>query len=172
MNATESQDMSEDKVSQEEVGNVRTVPVAEAVRYHKRAQSAERRAEELAEELADARAEAERLSGELKNTQNEQELIKRLTAEGAKDLEAAVLIAKARMAREDKADLNSVVEQLKREKQYLFSEKPTGEATLRTSPAKEPRGAAGRIERAAKRAADTGSRVDLQEYMRKRRCVI
>ena len=40
---------------------------------------------------------------------------------------------------------------------------------VRTSPAKERRSGAGAIERAAKKAAETGSRSDLQEYMRKRR---
>ena len=43
MSATESQrSLSEDKAGQEEAGNVRTVPVGEAVRYHRRAQSAEK----------------------------------------------------------------------------------------------------------------------------------
>jgi hypothetical protein len=40
---------------------------------------------------------------------------------------------------------------------------------MRTSPAKEQRSGAGALERAARRAAGTGSRSDLQEYMRRRR---
>jgi len=181
MSETESQgSLSEDKVSQEEVGNMKMVPVAEAVRYHKRAQSAERRVEELAGELADVRAEESRLADELKGVQKEQELTRRLTAAGARDLEAATLIAKARLAGADKAgstsspqaDLDGVVEQLKREKQYLFGEKVSGGAAVRTSGAKEQRGGGTGIERAAKRAAGTGSRADLQEYMRKRRSFV
>jgi hypothetical protein len=42
---------------------------------------------------------------------------------------------------------------------------------VRTSPAKETRNPAGMLERAAKTAAGTGRRSDLQEYMRKRRSV-
>ena len=78
--------------------NARLVPVGESIRYRRRAQSAERRVEELAGELAEARAEATRLAEELKATQKEQELMRRLAAAGTRDLEAAVLIAKARLA--------------------------------------------------------------------------
>lgn len=153
---------------QGEVDDVKLVPVGESIRYRKRAQGAEKRAEELAGELA----EATRLSGELKATQKEQELLRRLASEGAHDLEAALLIAKSRLAKDEKTDPGGVVEQLKREKQYLFSEKTSGSAAVRTSPAKEQRSGAGALERAAKRAAGTGSRNDLQEYMRKRRSVV
>lgn len=177
MCALETQEvLSEDKGTQEETDNARLVPVGESMRYHRRAQSAERRAEELAGELAEARAEAGRLAEELKATHKEQELMSKLAAEGTRDLEAAVLIAKARLASEDKADVAGVVEQLKKEKGYLFCEKSEISGVnpaLRTSPAKEPRqgGAAG-IERAARRAAGTGSRADIQEYMRRRRSVV
>jgi glutamate mutase epsilon subunit len=165
--------LSEDKETREETDNAKLVPVSESIRYHRRAQSAERRAEELTGELAEARAETGRLAEELKATHKEQELMSKLAAEGTRDLEAAVLIAKARLSREDKADVAGVVEQMKKEKGYLFGEKSTTEIAVRTSPAKESRqgGAAG-LERAAKRAAGTGSRADLQEYMRKRRSVV
>ena len=43
---------------------------------------------------------------------------------------------------------------------------------VRTSPAKEQINPTGVLERAAKTAAQTGSRRDLQEYMRKRRSVV
>jgi hypothetical protein len=174
MSAIESQEgLSEDKAAgQEEADSVRLVPVNESIRYRKRAQSAEKRAEELTGELSEARAEAVRLADELKGAQREQELMKRLAAEGTRDLEAAVLIARARLAGTDKADLNGVVEQLKREKHYLFSEKASSEIAVRTSPAKEQRSGAGTLDRAAKRAAGTGSRADLQEYMRRRRSII
>jgi hypothetical protein len=154
-----------------DVDDAKLVPVGESIRYRKRAQGAEKRVEELSGELAEAKAEATRLADELKATQKEQELMRRLASEGARDLEAAMLIAKARLTGTDKADLSSVVEQLKKEKRYLFSEASIGgvNPALRTSPAKEQRSGAGALERTAKRAAGTGSRSDLQEYMRKRR---
>ena len=173
MDAIESQEgLSEDKVEQQDLNNARLVPIGESIRHRKRAQSAERRVEELAGELVEARAEATRLADELKATQKEQELMRRLASEGTRDLEAAMLIAKSRLSKDEKGDLGGVVEQLKREKQYLFSEKTSGSVAVRTSPAKEQRSGAGVLERAAKRAAGTGSRSDLQEYMRRRRSVV
>lgn len=165
--------MSEDKGTQEETDNAKFVPVIESIRYHRRAQIAEKRIEELTGELEEARAEAGRLTEKLEATQKEQELMNKLAAEGTRDLEAAVLIAKSRLAGGDKMDLAGVVEQLKSEKGYLFGEKKVTEGAIRTSPAKESRqgGAAG-LERSARRAAGTGSRTDLQEYMRRRRSVI
>jgi hypothetical protein len=160
---------------QEEGNNAKLVPIGDSIRYRKRAQGAERRAEELAGELEEARAETERLAGELKAAQKEQELMKRLAAEGTRDLEAAVLIAKSRMASEDKLDAKGAVEQLKKEKGYLFGQAGPGIGGVsapRTSPAKEQRGTAGTLERAAKKAAGTGNRVDLQEYMRRRRSIV
>jgi hypothetical protein len=162
------------EAGQGEVDDVRLVPVGESIRYRRRAQGAEKRVDELAGELADAKAEATKLADELKATQREQELMKRLASEGTRDLEAAILIAKARLAKDEKSDIGGVVEQLKKEKQYLFGEASNGgvNPALRTSPAKEQRSGAGVLERAAKRAAGTGSRSDLQEYMRRRRSVV
>jgi hypothetical protein len=173
MDAIESQEgLSEDKVEQQDLNNARLVPIGESIRHRKRAQSAERRVEELAGELSESRAEATRLADELKATQKEQELMRRLASEGTRDLEAAMLIAKSRLAKDEKGDLSGVVEQLKKEKGYLFGEKTSGSVAVRTSPAKEQRSGAGALERAAKRAAGTGSRSDLQEYMRRRRSVV
>ncbi len=152
--------------------DVKLVPVAESIRYRKRAQGAEKRVEELTGELEEARAEAKKLAGELAATQREQELMKRLASEGTRDLEAAVALAKARLAKDEKSDLAGVVEQLKKEKSYLFSDKALGAVTMKTSPAKEQRNGAGSLERAAKRAAGTGNRSDLQEYMRRRRSIV
>jgi hypothetical protein len=66
--------------------------------------------------------------------------------------------------------LDGVIEQLKKEKQYLFT--GTGGITM----TKKTAGAKERIndnqmilERAAKKAATTGNRTDLQEYLKLRR---
>ena len=106
--------------------------------------------------------------------------MRRLASEGTRDLEAAMLIAKARLAKDEKGDLSGVVEQLKKEKQYLFprpssgqvGEKTSESVAVRTSSAKEQRSGAGVLERSAKKAIGTGSRSDLQEYMRKRRSIV
>ncbi len=158
--------------------DVRLVPVAESIRYRKRAQGAERKAEVLAEELAVARAEAGRLGEQVEQMRTEHALMSRLAAEGAKDLEAAVLIAKARLGTceeagstgSPQADVESVIKQLKNEKRYLFGEFGGGATLQKTSGAKERLGSREAVvDRAAKKAAVTGSRADVQEYMRRRR---
>ncbi len=172
MSQVDERAVSETQDEQEEVDNVRLVPVGESIRYRKRAQGAEKQVAELAGELAEAKVEATRLTEELKAAQKEQELMRRLASEGTRDLEAAILIAKARLARDEKSDLAGVVEQLKKEKQYLFSEKTKENVAVRTSPVKEQRSGAGALEKSARKAAGTGSRGDLQEYMRKRRSIV
>lgn len=151
------------------------VPVAESIRYRKRAQSAEKKVEELSEQLAEAKAQAAKMSEQLNGIQTEQKLMRKLAAAGALDLDAAVLIARARIEDEPQADteginLEGVIEQLKKEKQYLFA--GLGGATT----AKKTAGAKDRIansqtiiDAAARKAATTGNRADLQKYLKLRR---
>ena len=132
----------------------------------------DKRVEALMAELAEARAKSDRMEAQLDSKEQEQELMRRLSAEGTKDLEAAVAIAKARISGDNTAELGAIVEQLRKEKGYLFNEKEVTAATMRTSPAKEQRNGAGSLERAAKKAAGTGSRSDLQVYMKRRRSIV
>ena len=126
-----------------DVDNLKLVPVAESIRYRKRAQSAEKKIEALAEQLREAKSETTKMAEQLSS----------IEVEG-----------------QTQAGLDGVVEQLKREKQYLF----TGSSGAVT--AKKTAGAKDRIqnsqtilERAAKKAAMTGSRTDLQDYLKLRR---
>ena len=171
MSPIETQDeLSEDMTGASDSDSMKLVPVTESIRYRKRAQSAEKRIEDLTEQLAEATAQATQMSEQLSSIQVEQKLMRKLAAEGTVDLETAVLIAKARMQDQNEADLDGVIEQLKNEKQYLFDVSPP------TVPAKKTAGARERIsgnqriiEKAAKKAATTGSRTDLQEYLKLRR---
>ena len=118
--------LSEDITEAGDNDNMKLVPVAESIRYRKRAQSAERKVEDLTEQLAEAKSQATKIS-----------------------------------------------ERLKKEKQYLFG----GVGGVVT--AKKTAGAKGSayggtnnqtvLEKAAKRAATTGNRADLQEYLKLRR---
>jgi len=171
MSPIETQDeLSEDTTGASDSDSMKLVPVAESIRYRKRAQSAEKRIEDLTEQLAEATAQATQMSEQLSSIQAEQKLMRKLAAEGTVDLETAVLIAKARMQDQNEADLDGVIEQLKNEKKYLF------DVSSPTVPAKKTAGARERIsgnqriiEKAAKKAATTGSRTDLQEYLKLRR---
>ena len=111
------------------------------------------------------------ISRELDNLKTEQQLTQKLAAAGVVDLEAAVLITKARIKGSEQADVDSVIEQLKREKQYLFGNERTMSLMPRSTSGARERGAAGHVVlgRAAKKAASTGNRTDLQEYLKLRR---
>ena len=166
-----SPEVSETTAEQAGGESLKLVPVGESIRYRKRAQSAEKKIEALAEQLAQAESQASEMAEHLQTLQIEQELIRKLAAAGAVDLETAVLIAKARVGGEEKADLDGVIEQLRKEKQYLFSGQTGGGMT-----AKKTAGAKDRmqnsqavLEKAAKEAAVTGSRADLQKYLKLRR---
>lgn len=151
--------------------NERLVDVSEAIRYRKRAQSAEQKQNQLEQELAESRTEVERLNKSLSQMTTERQLIEKLVSAGVRDLEAAVIIGRAKLEDDKKATAADIVEQLRKEKSYLFSE--TGfaaAASAKTSGVKDKlSGATGTLERAAKKAANSGSRADLQEYLRVRR---
>ncbi len=171
MSPIETQDiLSEDITETSDNDNTKLVPVAESIRYRKRAQSAEKKLEELTEQLAQAKVQTAKLSEQLSDVQTEQKLTRKLAAAGTVDLETAALIAKARMQDQTEADLDSVIEQLKIEKQYLFAGNSGAVTTKKTASAKERNTDTYTIiARAAKKAATTGNRADLQEYLKLRR---
>lgn len=124
----------------------------------------------LAEQLAQANDRIAQMSEELGGLQIEQKLTHRLAAAGAIDLEAAVLVARARMEDKTETDIDDCVAQLRKEKTYLFGGSgqvvlPRKTATARDRAAHNQTA----LEQAAKRAARTGSRIDLQRYMKLRR---
>lgn len=164
-NDSENHEMQDETVNDE-----RLVPVGEAIRYRKRAQNAEGQVSQLSEELENANAHARKLSAELEAVRLENSLVSKLVSAGASDLETAVLLAKKRLESGDDTDVSKVVEQLMDEKEHLFAARRTGAAVTLTSGAKQRNEAARKgLEKIAHRASSSGSRVDVQEYMRARR---
>jgi len=160
--------LSQESVETDQSESVKLVPVAESIRYRKRAQSAEKKIETLTEQLAQAQEQTAELSGQLSDIQAEQKLVHKLISAGAVDVESAVLLAKARM-KED-ADPDDVIEQLKKEKQFLFGGTDEIATAAKTAGAKERSTNVHTVlERAAKKAATTGNRTDLHEYLKLRR---
>jgi len=168
---TEGNILSEDTAGQDSNEGLKLVPVAESIRYRKRAQSAEKLNEALAEQLMEAKSEAARMTEQLSDIQTERRLMWKLAAAGAADLEAAMLIAKVRMEGKTQADMDGVIEQLKREKQYLFASSNAGSVTAKKTAGAKERMQSTQVllERTAKKAATTGNRTDLQEYLKLRR---
>ena len=166
-----SEDDFERQVSSEDeaAGSEKLVPVSEAIRYRKRAQNAEQEVAELRRHLVTSQAENESLAGRVNEVKTERELVSLLTVAGTSDLEAALMMAKARMSGSD-GDAKNVVEQLRKEKDYLFAPQEESVAALMTSGVKGRRSGGKKVlERAAQRAAGSGSRIAVQEYMKLRR---
>lgn len=174
----EANELSEDtdRIDDVAIDNIRLVPVGQSIRYRKRAQAAEQKVQELSEQLSSTQSQAETLTRKISQLETEQALTRKLVAAGASDLETALLVARSRVSTKDGADVDGIVEQLRTEKAYLFGlakANDTGAAAPRTTCAKD-RLASGQstLEKAAKRAATTGSRADLQDYLRVRRNLI
>jgi len=176
MSAIESQEsnITETDSGSADSDNTKYVPVSESIRYRKRAQSAENKVEALSRELSQAKAEASKMVEKLSRLQVEQELMRKLAAAGVVDLESAVLIAKARLEAEEGAETESVIEQLKKEKQYLFGgQQNTVGRVKKTAAVKDKMtNKQAVLERAAKMAAKSGKRTDLQEYLKMRRNLV
>lgn len=125
--------------------------------------------EDLAEQLAQANERIAQMSREAGDLKLDRQLMQKLAAAGVVDLEAALLMAKARL--DEQGNVDQTVEQLRTEKRYLFASS-SGEKTVARKTA-GPRDRVGSkstlLEQAAKKAARTGNRADLLEYLRLRR---
>jgi len=152
------------------------VPVSEAIRYRKRAQAAEHQVEQLTTQLTELEQEHCAVKGQVDQMRQETELTQQLTQAGVKDLEAALLLAQRRLhdGNGEKQDVPHVIEQLRKERPYLFDAgeeidvgltRPT--ASVRT----HSQTGVQTLSRMAERARTTGGRKDMQEYMRIRRSV-
>ena len=165
---SENLSTSEEEAAQEQ----KLVPVVESIRYRKRAQSAEQKAASLEEELAQNEATISHLNEKLQEMQTERQLTAELACAGATDIEAATLLVKARLKKEPKANTATVIGLLRKEKAYLFTDNAGSNITAapKTAGAREKiPSATGTLQRAAKKASQTGSRADLQEYLKLRR---
>ncbi len=125
--------------------------------------------QELTDQLAAAKTQAAELNAKLSDVTLEQQLFRRLTEAGASDIESALLLAKSRL--KDGGDVDGCIRQLRREKSHLFaSGGSAGVFPARTAGVRS-RGddAATVMAKAAGKAAATGNRKDLQEYLKIRR---
>lgn len=149
------------------------VPITESIRYRRRAQGAEKQAQELTEQLQEANETIAQMSEQLEGLQRDQELTRKLSAAGASDLETALLVAKARLKSQAKADVDTCIEQLKTDKRHLF-EAPSSMITPRRTAGVKDRTAPSQtaLQKAAAQAAQSGKRTDFQHYLRLRRSIM
>ena len=171
MNTNTADELTQDQ-DHETTGDdvTKLVPITESIRYRRRAQSAERKTQDLAEQLAQANQRIAQMSDNLASLELDGTLARKLTNAGAVDLEAATLIAKAKLTGDAEANVDACIEQLKKDKSYLFTGSEPRMTSRKTAGARErvsPRQTT--LERAAQRAAKTQRRGDMQEYLRLRR---
>jgi hypothetical protein len=167
-------------------GASRLVPVGESIKYRRRAQQAEGRLQELeqqikgvqeqldhrSKELGLAEAQRDEARHQLIVGENRSKAERMLAEAGAVDIEAASLLLSKRVdfGEELNADgLARRVEQLLLDKPFLRGSPPAG-LPPKTASARAS-GAAGlaQLTRAADRAASSGDRRDVAEYLRLRR---
>ena len=170
--------------------------IRESAKYRRRAQEAERRAEALEAELeamrgereeessrlgADltaARSEADSLRDRVEAIEHDRRLEREFLAAGCADVEAAVALARHRLAgQEPPEDLKTFARALLAEKPHLRGEPAAaaGAAARGLGPCTtgvKPAGASGQrrvLDRLADQARQTGNAKDVMTYMRARR---
>jgi len=166
-NDVEHRGLSEDNGNEE-----KTVPVSEAIRYRKRAQQAEQQLAEVQEALSQQRQQAEGLNQQLSALQQQHALREALHEAGTTDPETTLLLAQARLAADETDDAASVVQQLRRDKPHLFAASVNTAAPDKTAGLRHRSNGNEALNSAAARAAQSGSRTDLQHYLRVRRAYV
>lgn len=163
--------VSQDSSVDEGFNGEHLVPVSESIRYRKRAQAAEQKLAELDGQLQESNERSNSLTAELEELRQDRKLAESLISAGVSDIETALLVAKKRIEASDgDMDVRSVVESLQKEKSFLFGKSDSSASSVRTLPVRDKTsGVRGAVEKAARNAAVSGSRRDLQEYMRVRR---
>lgn len=166
-------------------GEPKLVPVAESIKYRRRAQQAEDRLQQVEQQLKDAQQQMEQHATEVAQSQTQRdqavheakELRNRLHVQqlmniaGVVDMEAActLLAGRVDLGKEiDEQDLADAVESLLTDKPFLRSAAasfPSPTASARVPGAN----AATRLSQAAQRAAQSGGRKDIASYLRLRR---
>ena len=153
------------------------VSVSEAIRYRKRAQAAEQKVEMLTQQVEQQQQDQAEVQTQIDEAKWEMELTQELAKAGVFDVEAALLLAQKKIERSgDKGDdAKRIIEVLRTERPYLFS---SGIDELRATLAgptigvqAQGRGGATRLTQAAQHAQESGSRKDMQEYLRLRRSI-
>lgn len=124
---------------------------------------------QMQQRLQEVQTQKEQMANELLQVRQEHLLKDKLIAAGVIDTETAMLVVRARLSQDDKADADKVLGQLRKDKPYLF-EALSATAFSATRGAKEkPNVNQERLKTAAARAIQTAGRTELMEYMKARR---
>jgi TolA-binding protein len=167
-------------------GMTKLIPVAEAIKYRRRAQQAESQLQDIEQqleelqslsqrnndELAKAEAQRDEAKTQLTIAENRHATDRLLIEAGVIDPETALTLISKRVDFSEELDRESLegsVEQLLLDKPFL---RPSTESGLppKTASARPPRvTTTSQLAQAAQRAAQSGNRKDVAEYLRLRR---
>ena len=145
----------------------RMVPVNEAIRYRKRAQSAEQQLADLQAELNQTRQRYEQAEQTISSLERRQRIDSLLTEADAIDIEAARLLTEVAVESMQEPDIAEAVEDLRRHKPFLFQPDSGQVDGLALAPQIE--GLDDPLAQAAEQAQHSGDRRDLLRYLRLRR---
>ncbi|MEO1235565.1 MAG: hypothetical protein AAFX76_02125 [Planctomycetota bacterium] len=141
------------------------VPVTEAIRYRKRAQSAEQQLGELHDRFGQLQRQLDESRQTIVALERRQKIDALLTDSDAIDLEAARLLTEVSVSQMDEPDVDAAVSELRRQKPYLFRRRSPRSGSAMAPRVETP----AEEELAAERAAASGDRRDLLDYLRLRR---
>ena len=167
-----------EEVEQLGAGYDQMVPVAEAIKYRRRAQAAESKVQQLNQGLQLHEEQQKELETRLDKARLENELIRSLSQAGTADMEAALLLVKERMSKQvgEQRDFAGIIQSLRKEKPYLFSLHLDESAYIAPGLSsgircRESFGGT-TLRKLAERARQSGARRDMHEYLRVRRGVM
>ena len=146
----------------------RLVPVTEAIRYRKRAQSAEGQIDQIKGALQDAKAELTQARRTIDGLERRQRIDQMLAESDTVDIEVARLLTEVAVEMMEEPDVRAAIDDLRRQKPYLFRRRESQTSAMTARPKK---GGSHPADDAAAHAATTGDRRDLLAYLRLRRRV-
>lgn len=144
----------------------RLVPVGEAIRYRKRAQTAEQELNDLRGRFQDLQVELEHSHQAVTQLERRQKIDELLTGAEAVDLDVARLLTEAAVEMMDEPDVRLAIEDLRRHKPYLFRKHQSERSVM---PVRHRENGTVRTHQAAEQASVSGDRRDLLKYLRLRR---
>jgi predicted nucleic acid-binding Zn-ribbon protein len=142
------------------------VPVAESIRYRRRAQAAEQQLVDLQQAMTDMEQQLQDANQTITSLERRQRIDAMLLEADAIDIEAARLLTEAAVAEMPDRDVSEAIEDLRQHKPYLFAQHTPAALTMPAQPHEET---ATPLNRAASQAKSTGHRQDLLAYLRLRR---
>lgn len=158
-----------------QMNETRLVPVSEAIRYRKRAQTAEQELKRLQDELGTVHTELAQAREAIDQIERRHQVDELLAKADPIDMEAVRLLTMAAIEGAEDPDLESVIADLQSGKPLLFRQPNKKDNCAAVGSARSPsipmrgRSHARTLHEAGRQAALTGRRDDVLRYMRVRR---